>query len=104
MWEDLISDINRYVISLENLKNWSLSLDCQISPYLTSVDFFLWGYLKAQVYARKLQSLHELKGYIKDEAAKIQQNMCKNAVNSFVTRLHRYIDVHGQSVEKYYIL
>ena len=65
------------------------------------MDFFPRGYLKTQVYARKPQSLQELKGYIEDEAAKISQNMYRNAVNSFVERLHRCLDVHGLSIEKY---
>jgi hypothetical protein len=36
--------------------NWPPS-----SPDLTAPDFFLWGYLKAQVYATKPRNIQELK-------------------------------------------
>ena len=41
------------------------------SPDLTPCDFFLWGYLKAEVYKRRPQTLKALKDAIHEEVAAI---------------------------------
>ncbi|KAJ4440449.1 hypothetical protein ANN_08590 [Periplaneta americana] len=38
-----------------------------VSPDLTASDFFLWGYLKAKVYARRLPDINSLKNAMGEE-------------------------------------
>ena len=44
------------------------------SPDLSSLDFFLWGYLKSQVYKSNPSTLQELKAAIRLEIGKLDQN------------------------------
>ena len=57
------------------------------SPDLTTCDFFLWGYLKATVYARRPGTIEQLKEAIRQEVAAIPPAMtCKvmtTSVNGF---------------------
>lgn len=57
------------------------------SPDLTPLDYFLWGYLKSKVYSTKLQNLNELQYRILEEAAQIDREMIRNAVDHFYNRL-----------------
>jgi len=41
------------------------------SPDLTPTNFFVWGYLKTQVYIKKPQNLQQLKDLIVKEANSI---------------------------------
>jgi hypothetical protein len=45
------------------------------SPCLTPCDFFLWGYLKAQVYQHRPQTLEVLKEAIAQEVTGEAQSM-----------------------------
>lgn len=45
------------------------------SPDLTAPDFFLWGYLKSNVYANKPETLEQLKQNIRDEINEIPVEM-----------------------------
>jgi len=53
---------------------------------LTPCDFFLWGYLKAKVYARRPGTLEQLKEAIQEVAA-IPPAMTRKAMNNFRERL-----------------
>ncbi len=44
------------------------------SPYLSPLDFFLWGYLKNRVYMTAPRNLEELKGNIARKIENINQN------------------------------
>ncbi|CAK9799157.1 hypothetical protein ANTPLA_LOCUS1913 [Anthophora plagiata] len=56
------------------------------SPDLTSPDFFLWGYLKGQVYANKPTTIEELKDNIRKEIQEITQETCENVMKNVVER------------------
>ena len=43
---------------------------------LTSLDFFLWGYLKSQVYTNKPQTIDALKVNITNAIQQIQPDLC----------------------------
>ena len=43
-------------------------------PDLTPCDFFLWGYLKQQVFSSSLQNLPELRRRLVDEMNDLRQN------------------------------
>ena len=50
------------------------------SPDLTACDYWLWGYLKEEVYARKPQDVDMLKLVIEEEIRAIPLNMYNNAM------------------------
>jgi hypothetical protein len=47
------------------------------SPDLSPCDFFLWGYLKAEVFKCKAQSIDELKDAIRDKITAIPEVMTR---------------------------
>ena len=69
------------------------------SPDLTPLDFFLWGYLKGQLYKTKPGSLEELRRRITQETEAIPREMIRNAVHSFYNRLGYCQEVNGQHFE-----
>lgn len=68
---------------------------------LTPLDFFMWGYVKDKVYARKPRTLTELKGFIEDVFLKLEINdtMRKNVIKSIPDRLQDCINVEGDTFE-----
>ncbi|KAL7292825.1 hypothetical protein TKK_0013650 [Trichogramma kaykai] len=69
------------------------------SPDLTPLDFFLWGYLKGQVYKTKPGNLEELRRRITEETEAIPREMIRKAVHSFYNRLGYCQEVNGQHFE-----
>jgi transcriptional regulator with XRE-family HTH domain len=69
------------------------------SPDLTVADFFLWGYLKDQVFARGPETIDELKAIITEEFNRIPQEMIAKACRSVSTRLELCIDIDGQQIK-----
>lgn len=65
------------------------------SPDLTPCDFFLWGYLKAEVFKHRPRNLQDLKQAIRDEVQRIPQAMLERVHDSFRIRLQQCIDNHG---------
>jgi len=57
------------------------------SPDLTPCDFFLWGYLKAKVYARRPGTIEQLKEAIRQEVVAIPPAMTHKAMDNFRERL-----------------
>jgi [histone H3]-lysine36 N-dimethyltransferase SETMAR len=66
------------------------------SPDLAPCDFFLWGYLKAEVYKHRPKSLDELKAAIRQEIEAIPAEMTFRAMKSFRQRLHQCIASDGR--------
>jgi hypothetical protein len=56
------------------------------SPDLTPCDFFLWGFLKAKVYARRPGTIEQLKEAIRQEIAAIPPAMIRKAMDNFRER------------------
>ena len=70
------------------------------SPDLTPCDFFLWGHIKAIVYADGVPAnLEELKQRIQQAFEEMPQEMVDNAVEAFPRRLQKCIDKEGKNVE-----
>ena len=69
------------------------------SPDLTACDYWLWGYLKEKVYARKPQDVDMLKLVIEEEIRAIPLNMYHNAMNDFPKRCQLCLDVNGEQFE-----
>ena len=67
------------------------------SPDLTPLDFFVWGFLKNEVYKGKITDLDDLQKI--NCIKKINLDMCTNAVQSFRDRLLLCIENDGGYVE-----
>ena len=63
------------VISRRGDVNWP-TRSCDLAP----LDFFLWGFLKSQVYANKLQSIDAIKVNITKAIVQIQPDMCGSVI------------------------
>jgi hypothetical protein len=62
------------------------------SPDLNTCDFFLWGYLKAQVYQHRPQNLEGLKEAITQEVAAIPPEMTRRVTEKYRERFNQCID------------
>lgn len=71
------------------------------SPDLNPCDFFLWGYLKDQVYRRKPRSIEEVKEAVAQTLQGISQETLKSVIGGFETRLHAVIEKEGAHIEPY---
>ena len=72
------------------------------SPDLTAADFFLWGYLKQQVYGTGVppRNLPDLRDRIMDATRALRRTrMCSRAVCSMRRRAERCIAKNGAQVE-----
>lgn len=72
------------------------------SPDLTPCDFFLWGWIKSQVYTTPVASMVELRQRIERAFENLPQQMINNAIGAYRTRLEYCLEVHGKSVEQEY--
>ena len=57
------------------------------SPELNQLDFYLWGYLKDQVYAHNLQSIPDLKAEITVRIKAIPREECAKVIENFARRI-----------------
>ena len=72
------------------------------SPDMTSLDFFLWGYIKNNVYKNNLKDLDDLKIKIIQEIRSIEKETLKNVFSEFEKRLSFCISVEGNTFEQYF--
>lgn len=70
------------------------------SPDLTPCDFFLWGWVKSQVYTTPIANLGELQGRIQQAFTDLTLEMVCHAVKAYRDRLISCISVAGRSVEE----
>ena len=68
------------------------------SPDLAPCDFFLWGYLKGEVYKHRRCNLVELKTEIREEIQQITPAMTVRVMN-FRRRLNSCINTQGHHTE-----
>ena len=66
------------------------------SPDLTPCDFFLWGYLKAKVYARRPGTIEQLKEAIRQEVAAIPPALTRKVMDNFRERLQECVINNGR--------
>jgi hypothetical protein len=69
------------------------------SPDLTPPDFFLWGYLKDQVFERRPENINQLKEFIIEEFDNIPQDMIKRACQSVTERCQLCIELDGRQIK-----
>lgn len=69
------------------------------SPDLTICDFFVWGFVKAQVYAVRVRTKTELKERILSAFDAITDTMREAAFRDYERRLHKCLQVRGGHVD-----
>lgn len=70
------------------------------SPDLSPCDFFLWGYLKAEVYKVRQRTLEALKEAITDVVAGISEDMLRRVFGNFFERLNMCITRQGRHLDE----
>jgi hypothetical protein len=60
--------------------------------YSSKQYFFLWGYLKGKVYAKKLRTIVDLKQNIRDEMAAISPAMLQQVMQNFQKHLQECVN------------
>lgn len=70
------------VISRRGDKEWP-PRSCDLSP----LDYFLWGYVKENVYANKPKTIQELKDNIRDVIGEISPEICQNVIKNYGDRI-----------------
>ncbi|GBN36562.1 hypothetical protein AVEN_122748-1 [Araneus ventricosus] len=68
-------------------------------PDLTPMHFFLWGYLKQQVYATPLPTLQDLQRRITDACANVAPAMPHRVQHEVQTRVQMCIVADGEKSE-----
>nr|XP_022903109.1 uncharacterized protein LOC111415594 [Onthophagus taurus] len=69
------------------------------SPDLTAPDFFLWGYLKAKVFASRPGTIEELKVKIREEVEGIDEGLLRRVMNYFLSNIEKSVEVGGGQLE-----
>ncbi|CAK9810866.1 Mariner Mos1 transposase [Anthophora plagiata] len=82
------------VISLHEAVQWP-----PCSPDLSPCDFFLWGYLKAEVFKDRPTSLNQLKEAIQEEIEGISSDMLARVMQNFQERLQMCIGRQGHHLD-----
>ncbi|CAF1171942.1 unnamed protein product [Rotaria sordida] len=71
------------------------------SSDLTSLNFYLWGHLKTNVYKTPVQALDDLKTRITKEIKIIKKETLRDVFSEIVKRLNFCIEVKGSTFEQY---
>lgn len=72
------------------------------SPDLTSMDFFLWGYVKNLVYQTPPTTEEDMKIRICNAFASVTRDMLRNVKNNFENRLRMCIEQNGHHFEPFF--
>jgi hypothetical protein len=63
-------------------RNWP-ARSCDLTP----CNFFLWGYLKSQVYENNPQSIPDLQEEIRRVIGHIEEQVCVKVITNFIDRV-----------------
>lgn len=70
------------------------------SPDITPLDFFIWGYIKNEVYSHPLTTQEDCERRVRNAFNSLPAAMIRRATNEGVTRrLHKCLEVHGRNFE-----
>jgi len=69
------------------------------SPDLTPCDYFLWGYLKAEVFKHRPRTLQTLKDAIRLEVARIPHDMLDRVTQNIRIHLQQFIDNNSHHLQ-----
>jgi len=78
-------------------------IDLFESSSLNPLDFYLWGWMKGQVYRRKLDTRDELLARIFDAAARIKkrEDQLRRTRLELCTRVAKFTELDGGISEHY---
>ncbi|CAH1967458.1 unnamed protein product [Acanthoscelides obtectus] len=71
------------------------------SPDMTPMDFFLWSYVKQEVYRYPPSTSENMKERIKDDFLNIREHMLREVQRSFIQRLRLCIQHGGDIFEQF---
>jgi hypothetical protein len=71
------------------------------SPDAAPLDYFFWGYLKKRLNRRKVRTIRGLQKAIREEVAKVPQNMINKALKSWGRRCRHIYYNKGLHIENY---
>lgn len=71
------------------------------SPDLSPLDFFLWGYVKDQVFATEPIDINDMKNRITSACASIRPEVLRRVTQSVRERFMFCIAVEGKHFEHY---
>lgn len=71
------------------------------SPDLNPLDFWLWGYLKDEVYKRSPKTIEEMKTTVQNVIAKIGENTRRSVLLNWRNRLVACIEADGGHIETF---
>ncbi|KAL4130614.1 hypothetical protein QTP88_008035 [Uroleucon formosanum] len=69
------------------------------SPDLSPCDYFLWGYLKAEVFKHQPRTIEELKKTIRQEISRIPLDMLAKMMENFRERLQMCVARQGNHLD-----
>ena len=70
------------------------------SPNLSACDYYLWGYVKAEVYKYRPTTIDGLKAAIRQTVNKIPQEMTRRVRENFRNCLQQCIEARGRQYEE----
>lgn len=69
------------------------------SPDLTPLDFFLWGYVKNEVYKQKYASINELREQVNVTLRSLPRDYVRSATQSVISRARACMEQNGFQFE-----
>lgn len=90
----LVKEFGNQILGYGGFQEWPPR-----SPDLTPLDFFLWGYLKQQVYATPPQQLQDLKRRITVACANVSRCMLQRVQRDLQARIQMCIVADGEKFE-----
>ena len=70
------------------------------SPDLTVPDFFLWGYMKDNIFRMKPASVKELKKRIEEDIRSISKSSLESIMNGLPNRMADCVKCKGEHLKK----
>ncbi|GBO34265.1 hypothetical protein AVEN_114884-1 [Araneus ventricosus] len=89
--QDLVEEFGEQIIGYGGLQEWPPR-----SPDLTPMDFFLWGYLKQQMYATPPPTLQDLQRRITDACAYVTPVMLHRVQREVQAKVQMCIGADGE--------
>ncbi|GBM41323.1 hypothetical protein AVEN_241483-1 [Araneus ventricosus] len=71
------------------------------SPDITPCDFWLWGFLKDNIYRKRPASLPDLKDSIRGHVLNIQADSLRSAVETMILRLEHIVEHEVRHIEQF---
>lgn len=69
------------------------------SPDLTPLDFFLWGFIKTEVYSTPVNNLEDLANRVRRAFGQLDNNLIRRSINNVRTRIDKCLQLNGQHIE-----